>query len=90
MQEFVNMHVGEWEDLCRSHGLDTSAVQSQNWGHVHFMLVQFDFDRQYDLSHARGVGFTESIDTVQGYQIAFNRMAAAKIIPPHSGAVGKA
>jgi len=81
MQEFVQEHMGEWQELCTSQGLDRKAVESQNWGHVHFMLVEFDFDRQYDLSRAREIGFTESIDTVQGYQIAFDRMAAAKIIP---------
>lgn len=81
MQKFVSEHMGTWEALCNAHGLDTAVVQSQNWAHVHFMLVQFDFDRQYDLSRAREVGFLERIDTVQGYKIAFDRMAAAKVIP---------
>ncbi|KAK9350836.1 hypothetical protein V1523DRAFT_418598 [Lipomyces doorenjongii] len=81
MQEFVQEHISEWQKLCESLGLEADPVKYQNWGHVHFMLVQFDFDRQYDLSHARQVGFTESIDTVQGYRIALDRMAAAKVIP---------
>ena len=85
MEQFVQEHMGEWQAICSSHGLDQQAVKSQNWGHVHFMLVQFDFDRQYDLSRAREAGFTESIDTVEGYRIAFERMVAAKIIPDPQG-----
>lgn len=39
------------------------------------------FDRQYDLTEARKIGFTESVDPVEGYRVAFDRMRAAKIIP---------
>jgi hypothetical protein len=38
---------------------------------------QIRFDRQYDLSKARSVGFKETIDTVKGYTMAFDRMRAA-------------
>jgi hypothetical protein len=44
-------------------------------------MDKFDFGRQYDLSKARSVGFKETIDTVKGYTIAFDRMKAAKVIP---------
>lgn len=81
MEDFVQEHMAEWQAICSDQGLDQHAVKSQNWGHVHFMLVQFDFDRQYDLTRARQAGFTESVDTVEGYKIAFQRMVAAKIIP---------
>lgn len=81
MELFVQEHMAEWKTTCRKHNLEDKAVKSQNWGHVHFMLVQFDFDRQYDLSRARQAGFSESVDTVEGYKIAFERMVAAKIIP---------
>jgi len=39
------------------------------------------FDRDFDISEARRIGFTESVDHVKGYHIAFDRMRAAKIIP---------
>lgn len=81
MQAFAEQHMGEWDEFCHDNSLDNGAIKAQNWGHVHFMLVDFDFDRQYDLSRARQVGFTESIDTLEGYKIAFERMAAAKMIP---------
>lgn len=81
MQEFAEAHLDAWEQVCREQSLDSQAIKAQNWAHVHFMLVQFDFDRQYDLARARSVGFTESIDTIEGYKMAFDRMVAAKIIP---------
>lgn len=49
---------------------------------ANFMLITFDFDRQYDLSKARKVGFREEIDTVDGYKIVrMERMRQAKILP---------
>ena len=44
-------------------------------------MTVFDFDRHYDLSNAKSVGFNEKIDTVEGYRTAFERMREAKIIP---------
>ena len=41
-----------------------------------------DFNREYDLSKARKVGFNEEIDTAKGYILAFGRLREAKIIPP--------
>jgi hypothetical protein len=39
------------------------------------------FDRNFDISEARRIGFKESIDHAKGYHVAFDRMRAAKIIP---------
>ncbi|KAH6974669.1 hypothetical protein EDB80DRAFT_830835 [Ilyonectria destructans] len=80
--EFVKQHKGVWLELAKKHGLNARLIDEQGWGHVHFMMVQFDFDRQYDLSRSREVGFAEEIDTAQGYIIAWERMRAAKLLPP--------
>ncbi|KAE8395911.1 hypothetical protein BDV23DRAFT_82163 [Aspergillus alliaceus] len=81
MEEFVQGHMKEWQRLVEKYGLKEGTVEKQNWGHTHFMLVDFDFDRDYSLEKARGVGFEERIDTVQGYKIVFDRMAEAQLIP---------
>ncbi|KAH7317445.1 hypothetical protein BKA65DRAFT_515929 [Rhexocercosporidium sp. MPI-PUGE-AT-0058] len=81
MEDFVKENAKTWEEMVEKHGLDPDGMKFQNWGHVHFMLVQFDFDRQYDLSRAREVGFTERTDTAKGYFTAWDRMKAAKIFP---------
>ncbi|KAH6976608.1 hypothetical protein EDB80DRAFT_783846 [Ilyonectria destructans] len=82
MLKFVEQHKGVWLEIAQKHGINPKLVDEQGWGHVHFMLVQFDFDRQYDLSRSREVGFAEEIDTAQGYITAWERMRAAKLLPP--------
>ena len=82
IEAFVKQHKQAWADLAKEYDLNANLVEEQGWGHTHFMLVDFDFDRQYDLSRARSVGFDEQIDTAQGYFIAWDRMRAAKILPP--------
>lgn len=84
MEDFVKQNRAAWSKLAQTYGLREKVIDEQNWGHVHFMMVQFDFDRQYDLSRAREVGFNETIDTAKGYAIAWDRMRDAKILPPLS------
>ena len=81
MEDFVNENSQAWDRLADKHHLQKGLVEHQNWGHTQFMLVDFDFDREYSLDQARSVGFPESIDTVQGYKIVFDRMVKAKLIP---------
>jgi hypothetical protein len=40
-----------------------------------------EFDRSLDISAARAIGFTESIDHVESYYRTFDRMKKAKMIP---------
>ncbi|RYN29872.1 hypothetical protein AA0113_g765 [Alternaria arborescens] len=82
MEKFVRDHIEAWKLLAKKHGLKEVVIDEQNWAFVHFMLVQFDFDRQYDLSRSREVGFVEEIDTAEGYFISWERMRKAKILPP--------
>ncbi|KAL3445142.1 hypothetical protein BJX65DRAFT_282368, partial [Aspergillus insuetus] len=81
MEEFVKANRASWEATCERFSLRKESIDEQGWAHTHFMLVDFDFDRWYDLSRARAVGFAERLDTVEAYRIAFERMAAALIIP---------
>lgn len=82
MLEFVKNNKNAWVTLAKRHGLNEKLVDEQGWGHTNFMLVDFDFDRQYDLSRSREVEFTESVDTAEGYFRAWERMQTAKMIPP--------
>ncbi|KAH7142559.1 hypothetical protein DER46DRAFT_518452 [Fusarium sp. MPI-SDFR-AT-0072] len=83
MLDFVKENKQVWADVAKRHELNEKLIDEQGWGHVHFMMVDFDFDRQYDLSHARSVGFMEEIDTVEGYIQSWERMRAAKLLPPN-------
>jgi hypothetical protein len=80
--EFVKQNRKAWQVLCIKYDLKEKVVDEQGWDHLHFMMVQFDFNREFDMSHARSVGFSEEMDTVQGYFKAWERMRDAHILPP--------
>ncbi|KAJ4346138.1 hypothetical protein N0V95_005691 [Ascochyta clinopodiicola] len=82
MEEFVKKHTDTWRRMAETHSLKEKVVREQNWPFVHFMLVDFDFDRQYDLTGSRSVGFEEEVDTPAGYVKAWERMRQANILPP--------
>ena len=56
-------------------------IHTQSSSFLDVIMDKAFFDRQYDQSAARAVGFQESISTVKAYTIAFDRMRAARIIP---------
>lgn len=80
--DFVKENKQAWLDLAKKYGLREDSIDKQEWWFTHFIVVEFDFDRQYDLSKAREVGFNETIDTVDGYIKSWERMVVAKILPP--------
>ncbi|KAK1547118.1 hypothetical protein CPAR01_01085 [Colletotrichum paranaense] len=81
MKDFIAEHDDAWVALAREHGLDEGAARGYNWDFLHVMLVECDFDREYDLTRAREVGFREGVDTVEGYFTAWERMRSAKQLP---------
>ncbi|KAK7230080.1 hypothetical protein V2G26_002250 [Clonostachys chloroleuca] len=81
MLEFIEKNKNVWREVAQRHGLNEKLVDEQGWGHTHFMLVDFDFNRQYDLSASRSVGFDEQIDTAEGYVRSWERMRNAKFLP---------
>ena len=81
IEEFVKKHSSIWQQLAQKYGLKEGIMEKFSWPFLYFVMTVFDFDRQYDLSASRSVGFNEKIDTVGGYKTAFKRMREAKIIP---------
>lgn len=82
IQDFVSKHKDAWLDIAKRHGLSEKVVEQMNWAFIQFVLVDFAFDREYDLTYSRNLGFTEKVDTVHGYITAWERMRQAKILPP--------
>ena len=81
IEDFVKEHSASWQQLASKNNLKEGIFEKFSWPFLYFVMTVFDFDRQYDLSAARKVGFEEKIDTVKGYTTAFERMREAKIIP---------
>ncbi|TKW57239.1 3-oxo-Delta-4,5-steroid 5-beta-reductase [Colletotrichum tanaceti] len=80
--DFLKTHEEIWIALAKEHGLEEHVISQYDWDFLYFMLVKVDFNREYDLSRSREVGFTEETDTVKGYVTAWERMRAAKQLPP--------
>lgn len=81
LDQFAKKHAKVWDGVVQKHGLQEGRLEGYGWPFLHFVMKEFDFDRQYDLTEARSVGFSEEIDTVAGYTTAFDRMREAKVIP---------
>ena len=80
--EFAKSHEDTWENMVKQAGLRSSGmIKKFGWDFLQAIAVYADFDRQYDLSKGKELGFSESIDTVDGYKISFERFREAKTIP---------
>ncbi|KAI9799136.1 MAG: hypothetical protein M1833_004176 [Piccolia ochrophora] len=79
--EWMHGHRPQWAGWVKKHGLKEGAIEGTSWEFMGGMMGAMTFDRQYDLSAAREIGFREQVDTVAGYHLAFARMREAKIIP---------
>lgn len=79
--EWVQAQRGQWEDWVKENGLKEGALQATSWEFMSAIMGAITFDRQYDLSACRKVGFQEKTETVKGYTRAFEKMRAARIIP---------
>jgi hypothetical protein len=68
-------HKGEWARLEGERV--QKALEATGWDFMDVVMGAAaggkSVDRQYDLSACREVGFTEKVDTVAGYHIAFDR-----------------
>ena len=80
--EWVQEQKGRWEEWAKEEGLKEGALQATSWDFMSGIMGAMTFDRQYSLSACQEVGFRETIETVKGYTVAFERMRMAKIIPP--------
>ena len=78
--QWVQEHKGQWNAWVKEHGLKEGALEATSWDFM-AVIMGITFDRHYDLSACRQVGFDETVSTVKGYTLAFERMKQARIIP---------
>ena len=83
VRAYIKKHIGAWDQLEAKHGLRTGIADSDRTyaGFEYFLLTQFDFDRQYDMSKTYGTGFLEERPTLEAWGGVFDRMKRAKMIP---------
>ncbi|OCL09603.1 hypothetical protein AOQ84DRAFT_388059 [Glonium stellatum] len=83
VRRYVKDHFSTWEQMEKRYGLQSGHADSPLifQGFEYFLLTQFDFDRQYDMTKMYGTGFNEERTVMQAWGGVFDRMRRAKIIP---------
>ena len=84
VREYIKKHIDVWHKLEEKYGLKKGIADSDLTfkGFEYFLLTLFDFDRQYDMTKMYDTGFKEERDVMQAWGLVFDRMKAAKMIPP--------
>ncbi|KAF2669330.1 hypothetical protein BT63DRAFT_440017 [Microthyrium microscopicum] len=84
VRAYIKEHLAEWKKIEKEHGLQSGFADSEMVipGFEFFLITQFDFDRQYDMTKMYDVaGFKEERTPAQTWGGVFDRMRKAKIIP---------
>ncbi|KAL1596473.1 hypothetical protein SLS60_009119 [Paraconiothyrium brasiliense] len=83
MRKFIKDNIDVWKRLEKERGLQTGHADSERTfaGFEYFLMTQFDFDRQYDMTKTYATGFSEERNTLEAWGLVFDRMGKARIIP---------
>lgn len=84
ISDYVNANMERWKVLEHQFGLQRGWIDSDKSvkGIEHLLLVEFDFDRQYDMRKTyMSVGFKEERTVMQSWGRTFDRLREARIIP---------
>ncbi|KAF7185723.1 Short chain dehydrogenase sirQ [Pseudocercospora fuligena] len=87
VRQYIIDHLDEWKVLEQRYSLKSGVADSDLTfkGFEYFLLTQFDFDRQYNMSKMysspKENPFTEQRDTKEAWYGVFDRMRAGHLIP---------
>jgi hypothetical protein len=81
IDKYMQTYRTEWAEWEAKHDLKKGVIKGTDFTFLSIMLGMAVFGREYDLSKAQEIGFTETRDTVDGYLKAFELMKKAKMIP---------
>jgi hypothetical protein len=83
VRKYINEHIDEWAKLEEKHGLKKGIADSDLTfqGFEYFLMTQFDFDREYDMTKMYGTGFAEERTPMEAWGPVFDRMRKAKLMP---------
>ncbi|KAF2093840.1 hypothetical protein NA57DRAFT_80840 [Rhizodiscina lignyota] len=84
VRKYISDHVDTWYKLESKYGLKKGVADSDLTfkGFEYFLLTQFDFDRQYDMTKTYSTGFEEERSVMEAWGVVFDRMRQGKLIPP--------
>lgn len=80
INEWIKVNRGAWAVLEDEYGLKTGTIDNAGW--AFFQVFSYPFDRDYDTSRSREIGFTEEGDVVLAFREAWATMEEARLLPP--------
>lgn len=84
-QEWWQDHQDDYKRMCSEYGLRAREISPESWIFMlyggHSLLCR---NRELSLQKIRSVGFVEEQPVGEGHFVGFDRMVAAKILPPRS------
>lgn len=81
LEEWWNEHQDDYRRMCETYNLEYRDVPPSPWIFLKAGFTLLDRDREMCLGKIRGVGFEEEIPVGEGYIIALERIADARLIP---------
>jgi hypothetical protein len=78
---WIRSHYSRWTEWESEHNLKPGILETTSWEFMEINLTFTVFDRELDVQAARGLGFQEELDPMEGYRAAFERMRVARVIP---------
>jgi hypothetical protein len=79
--EWVQGHKKEIDELIKENGLVGDSWINANWLFFWAILVVLDYDKEYDMKKATGLGFKDQESNAKGWLESFKRLRKGKIIP---------
>lgn len=80
VSKWVIDHKDVWNQMEVEYGLKPGAIEKTGWAFL--IILYIPFDRDYDISRSREIGFSEDMDIAEAYKESWEFMAQAKLLPP--------
>ncbi|KAL7919088.1 hypothetical protein ACQKWADRAFT_330032 [Trichoderma austrokoningii] len=79
---WVETQKDKWEAWTKASGLRPKVLETAPWGFMTIVTGPYsERDRNFDLTEARKIGFTEKPDHVKSYHDVFDKLRTHKILP---------
>ncbi|KIW01511.1 uncharacterized protein PV09_06989 [Verruconis gallopava] len=79
--QWVHQHKKEIDELIKEHGLIGDSWTTANWVFMWAIMTVLDYDKEYDMRKATGLGFKDQVGGADGWIATFKRLREAKVIP---------
>jgi hypothetical protein len=81
LEEWWKEHQNDYRRMCQTYCLEHRDLPPSSWVFIKVGFTLLDRNREMSLDKIRGVGFKEEIPAGEGYIVALERIAEAKLIP---------